>query len=170
MNTLNFWDFDGTFCHSPMPDPGKALWAEYHGKPYPHQGWWGREESLDLDAFAINLRDEIHAEYLKYEHDPTAHNYILTSRQPKLRPYLAKILAKFNITMKDILCAHGSMNKGERIVSILNEMEAQGQVISVINFWDDRNKEIVLVEAFRSYFEGKGITLNVYKLESDATD
>jgi len=168
---LNFFDFDGTLIATPLPDPGKALWEQQHGKPYPHIGWWSKPESLCMDTFTIKPREIAHTAYLKYANDSNAFNYILTSRLQKLKPLLNAILFKNDITaIVDILCAHGSLNKGERIVEILNDYEAEGDIISEINVWEDRNKEIVTIEPFREYFKNKGIALNIYKIESDATD
>lgn len=174
MNTnkikLHFFDFDGTFCNSPLPDTGKLLWAEYHGKTYPHIGWWGREESLDMNVFNITLRDEIYNEYLKSINNSNIHNYILTSRQPKLKSNISKILDNNNVKMLDIICAYGNLTKGDQIIKLLNNYEINDINICEINFWDDRNKEIMTVEAIRPILESKNIILNTYKVISDATD
>ena len=167
---LNFFDCDGTLIATPLPDPGKDVWAAHHGRPYPHQGWWGRAESLDTDVFKMEPREEAHAAYLKHAEALDTYNYILTSRLPKLKSHLLKILTLNGIVMDDILCAKGSLTKGQRIVEVLHEHESRGEVVTVINMWEDRNKEIVTIEALRPYFEGKGIELNIYKIQSDATD
>jgi hypothetical protein len=167
---INFYDFDGTFCHSPLPEVGKPQWSAYHKVPYPHVGWWGRAESLDMDALDIKLRDDVHADYLKHEKLPHVNNYILTSRMPKLKHLIEAILKKNGVEMCDILCAHGSLNKGERIVKVLTSMTELGHKIDEINFWEDRNKEVVFVEGVRKHIEDQGVKLNIYKIQSDATD
>lgn len=168
--TLNFFDFDGSLIDSPVPDPGKTKWAEHHGKTYPHLGWWGKEESLDMNVFDIKPKDVAHEAYLHHSKEPTTHNYILTSRIPRLKDKLKAILDANDIKMKEILCAKGSLNKGQRIVEILNGVESDGEVVGEINVWEDRNKEIVTIEPFRELFTSAGITLNIYKIESDAKD
>jgi hypothetical protein len=167
---LNFFDCDGTLIATPLPDPGKDVWAAHHGKPYPHQGWWGRAESLDTDVFKMEPRDIAYTAYLEHAEALDTYNYILTSRLPKLKSYLANILSINGIVVDDILCAKGSLTKGQRIVEVLHEHEAKGEKVKVINMWEDRNKEIVTIEAQRDYFEGRGIVLNIYKIQSDATD
>lgn len=167
---LGFWDFDGTMFSSPLPDPGKLLWTQYHEKPYPHIGWWSKPESLDLDVFAIQPREIAYNAYLKYKNDPNAINYILTSRMPKLKPQLKAILDKHDIIMHDILCANGRLTKGERIMEILDMHNSDRAVICEINVWDDRNKEIVTIEPYREYLNKLDIALNITKIESDATD
>lgn len=168
--TLNFFDFDGSLIDSPVPDSGRTKWSEHHGKPYPHLGWWGREESLDLNVFDIKPKDIAHTAYLHHSKEPSTHNYILTSRIPKLKDKLKAILDTNDIQMREILCAKGSLNKGERIIEVLGIVEAQGEVVDEINVWEDRNKEIVTIEPFREFLVERGITLNIFKIESDARD
>lgn len=171
MKTLNFWDHDGTLIDSPLPIPGKEQWSQHHGCPYPHIGWWSKPESLDLDVFECKPKEIAYQAYLKHAKNSNSYNYILTSRIPELKPLIQAILLEYGInTIEDILCAHGSLTKGERIIEILNVHEFNNDKISEINVWEDRNKEIVTIEKHRQYFEDKGITLNIYKIESDATD
>lgn len=167
---LSFFDLDGTLLSTPLPDPGKQLWAQHHDKEYPHIGWWSKPESLDTDVFTIRPRDEAHTAYLKFSALSNAVNYILTSRIPKLKPQIEKLLDINNIKVTEILCANGPLTKGERIVEILRKHEEIGDTVHEINVWEDRNKEVVTIEPFREYFKNKGILLNIYKIESDATD
>jgi len=168
--TLNFFDFDGSLIDSPLPDNGKIRWSEHHGKPYPHLGWWGREESLDLDVFDIKPKDIAHAAYLRHSKDPSTHNYILTSRIPKLKDKLKAILDANDIQMIEILCAKGGLTKGQQIIELLATVESAGKTVGEINMWEDRNKEIATIEPFRVFLTSAGITLNIYKIESDAKD
>lgn len=171
MKILNFWDFDGTLIDSMLPIPGKTLWAQHHGRPYPHIGWWSKPESLDINVFECKPKEIAYAAYEKHATNDDAYNYILTSRIPKLKPHLKIILDKHDIIMDEILCANGPLNKGERIIAILNGHEIErGETIGEINVWEDRNKEIVLIEPYREYLKSKNIALNIYKIESDATD
>ena len=49
------FDFDDTLFNTPKPEEGKPLFLEKTGKIWPHRGWWGKSETLDLDIFDIPL-------------------------------------------------------------------------------------------------------------------
>ena len=170
INILTFFDFDGTLIHSPLPDNGKIEWANYYNKPYPHLGWWGRSESLDLNVFNVIPNHIIYQEYLKFKKLNNSFNVILTSRIPKLKQYLADILYHNDIYMDDILCADGALTKGERIVKEYQRFINDGHDIKEIYVWEDRNKEIITIEPFRKYFEDNGVSLIIYKVQSEALD
>lgn len=168
--TLNFFDFDGSLIDSALPDPGKKIWSEFYGKPYPHIGWWSKPESLDTKVFKCEPREVAYNAYLDYEELLDTYNYILTSRIPKLKQELAEVLSINGIIMDDILCAKDNLTKGQRILEVIATHTNKGETVAMINVWEDRNKEIVTIEAERSIIEGMGITLNVFKIQSDATD
>jgi len=167
---LNFWDFDGTLIDSPLPDTGKNIWSEFYGKPYPHIGWWSKPESLDTNVFKCEPREIAYKAYLQYEEILDVYNYILTSRIPRLKTQLANVLSINGIIMDDILCASGNLTKGQRILEIVKLHELNDETITEINVWEDRNKEIVTIDAERAFIESKGIVLNIFKIQSDATD
>ena len=48
---VSIYDFDGTLIKTPEPELGKKIWKEKTGEDYPHKGWWGKRESLDIDIF-----------------------------------------------------------------------------------------------------------------------
>lgn len=167
---LNFYDFDGCFGMTPLQDEGKIAWSKHYGIPYPHIGWWGRIESMDPNVFDIKLRPELHEEYKLQAARSGSVSKILTSRQPKFKDTIISILLKNGVVMDDVLCVMGSFTKGQRIVMEVEKHMADGCVVKEINFWDDRNKEIITVEAVRGKLESMDIKLNVYKIQSDAND
>jgi hypothetical protein len=168
--TICFYDFDGSLIDSQTPEPGREIWSKHHGKPYPHIGWWSKPESLCIDAFENKPKPEVHQDYLKHAGQPDTRNYILTSRMLKLKHLLKAILDKHGIVMDDILCAHGPLTKGERIIAAINDIERGGDSVGQVNVWEDRNKEIATMESVRGHIEGRGIVLNITKVESDAKD
>jgi hypothetical protein len=60
-----FWDFDGSLIDSPLPDYGKEQYERIKGIKYPHIGWWGRVESLDLNIFDIQANPRLKSIILK---------------------------------------------------------------------------------------------------------
>lgn len=166
---LSFFDFDGCMANTPLPDTGKDIWAKHHNKPYPHQGWWGRIESMCLDAFNIETHAHVHSEW-KRLHDAGYISKIHTSRRPLFKDSIQKILDKNGVEVTDILTVMGNITKGERIVSEIEEWQKQGYKVTHVVFYDDRQKEIVTVEAVRPQIENLGIELTVVKVQSDAMD
>lgn len=170
-NILNlaFFDMDGCLFDTPHPDQGKQKWAEHHQKDYPYQGWWGRVESMDPDVFTIKPREHV-LDMWKCLHDSGFENRVLTSRQPKFQPIITSLLIDNNIDMEEVLTAKGSFTKGERILQVVEDAIYQGFLVKEVQFFDDRMKEIVTVEAVREQLESLGIKLIITKIQSDAND
>lgn len=66
MRKLVSFDFDDTLFDTPKPEDGKDVWKEKTGTEWPHKGWWGKAETLDMNIFDIKLNGFVHDEYLKY--------------------------------------------------------------------------------------------------------
>lgn len=166
---LAYWDFDGTLANTPLPNPGKDIWSAFYNIPYPYEGWWGRIESMDPNVFTIKTRPDVHNLYNELNIDFSVRNYILTSRQPKFEPLIKDILQNNGIKVEQIFTAKGSITKGERILAHVKEL-LNDNIVTDVYFFDDRNKEIVTVEAVRDDLHVLGIKLHIIKIESDAQD
>jgi len=118
MKKLAIYDFDGTLIDSPMPDPGKQIWKEKTGEEYPHQGWWGRKESLNTDVFDIKPFPSILAKLQDDMADPDTSTIILTARMERLRPELENILNLNNIHVDQLITKDGAADKGDVILQI----------------------------------------------------
>jgi hypothetical protein len=164
-----YMDFDGCIADTPHHDFGKQQWSDYYGIPYPHIGWWGRLESMDPVAFNIKTHPEQHAEWIKYN-ALGYKSYIHTSRQPKFEPLIAGILKNNNINVDGILTVKGNITKGERILLEVKSFIENGYVVKNVVFFDDRQKEIVTVEAVKEELNQLGVLIDIIKVESDALD
>lgn len=166
---LLYLDFDGCLANTPSPEPGKDIWSEYYNTPYPHLGWWGRIESMDPLVFDIKTHQDQHDAWMKY-YKLGYKSFIHTSRQPKFEPIISEILNNNNIVVDGILTAKGKFTKGERILDEVYKYINNGFKINHIVFYDDRMKEIITVEAIREELKSLGITIDINKVQSDATD
>lgn len=166
---LTFFDCDGTLIHTTLPEVGKPLWEQHHGKPYPHKGWWGREESLDMNVFPNHPNPDVYADYKWMKKHPMYITFVLTSREPKLQTHLEKIFAKHEIEVERVMCKKGNYTKGERMDQTIKEFSEKFDIVEVI-LYDDRNKEHATVEPYRGIWKNKGIELTLIKIESDAKD
>ena len=136
---LCFYDFDSTLVDSPMPETGKDQWAQYYGKPYPHKGWWGRAESLDMNVFDIKTYDNIVSLAKRDIQDPNTRAYILTSRLERLRPEVTAILESIGLQFDEVILKKDERSKGE---VVLDELAKYPDVVRVDVYDDNYEREI----------------------------
>lgn len=134
-----FYDFDGTLMDSPLPEDGKVIYQEKTGKPYPHMGWWGRSESLDLNVFDIKTNPEVEAAYRKDKADPNAYVILLTNRLAKLDRSVIAVLNKHGMSFDAYSFKNDGREKGERVLDI---MKTSYPNITKLEFYDDDPRHI----------------------------
>ncbi len=154
---LNAFDFDGTLINSPEPEDGKKIWLDVKGEQYPHLGWWGRPESLDLDVFDIKPFSSVLNQLKKEIVLPNTYVIILTSRMEKLRPYVQAVLDKNNIVVDKLDMKRAEGDKGVKILRYIEQFPE----LKVINVYDDRESDIQAYENIRTQIP-KGIEFNIY--------
>jgi hypothetical protein len=102
VKTLVSFDFDKTLCLTPEPEDGKILFKNKTGENWPHRGWWGRSETLDLDTFDIPLNLDVYEEYLSYYGKDETYVILATGRLKKLESEVEKILEFHNIVFDEV--------------------------------------------------------------------
>ncbi len=105
---LYSFDFDDTLCFTLKPEEGKPIWLEKTGEPYPHQGWWGKSDSLHTDIFDIKLNPWVYKEYLKATADSDNFVFMATGRITRLRNEVQKILNMHNLAFDAVHFNHTS--------------------------------------------------------------
>jgi hypothetical protein len=143
VDTLYFFDFDGTLADSPTPEEGKNKYQEITGNPYPHQGWWGRTESLD--AFDVKLHDKIINFYNKAKQNQNAKVFLLTNRVPKVKNAVMNILNKNNLKFDSYSFKSGDDSKIERIKKFLNEFPNTKEIF----IFDDQDDQLIPFNMFK---------------------
>ena len=147
---LEVFDFDGTLIDTPLPENGKPIWEKAYGKPWPHEGWWSRVESLDQDVFEMRALPQVQAAYKKAASRPDTRTIMLTGRRgdkPGKNKFAALMAA-----VKSILDNKGMTfdsyhynYKGETSaykVSELNKILAANPNIVDVTMYDDRHQSI----------------------------
>jgi tRNA nucleotidyltransferase/poly(A) polymerase len=134
-----FYDFDSTLMDSPLPETGKIIYKEKTGQVYPHQGWWGRPESLDLSIFDIQTNPEIEAKFRVDSSDPNTYVVLLTNRLSRLSEPIKKILNKHNIVFDTYSFKNDAREKGERVLDMMKSIYPN---IKKLEFYDDDIKHI----------------------------
>lgn len=142
---VSVFDFDGTLIDTTMPDVGKEMWKKATGEDYPHRGWWGRRESLDLSIFPNEVFPDMQAEFNKAKADENTFVTLVTGRITPLANQVNAILNKHNLKFDDvILTGDKRFNDGARDtltfkINYLNSLQKQFPNLKQIEFWDDRD-------------------------------
>ncbi len=134
---LSVMDFDGTTVDTGTPETHKPIWKEKTGTDWPHVGWWGRKESLDMSVFDFKAKPEVKSDYMKERSNPDTMVISLTGRRPKLGNEVKAILDANGYNFDAYLYNYGAdtlSNKLEQLGKILSEMPS---IVSV-ELWDDR--------------------------------
>jgi len=161
MKRLVIYDFDGTLIDSPEPEVGKAQWEEKMGEPYPHKGWWGRKESLDLNVFNIQPFPSILNELKKELSTPDTYVIILTSRMEKLRPEVQAILDKNSIHVHKLDMKDDWRNKGQKILDYIKEFPE----LEEINVYDDMDEKIAELKSIEEMIPDD-VKYNIFRADN----
>ena len=158
---FNFFDFDGTLSQSPLPETGKPKWKEVTGTEYPHKGWWSKPESLSIEVFNIQPNPEVRAALVE-SLDNGHTNWILTTRLPRLKEHVLKVVESFGIdtTRFDGHSFASNLDKGQRILSII------GDDATEVHVYEDREVEFVVLEKIRETLESRGIAYHIHKIDN----
>ena len=147
-------DFDGTIARTPEREEGVKIYKDKTGNDYPHKGWWGRNESLDMDMFDIkpiqSTVDVVKREYGK----PNTKVFLLTGRVPKNSQAVEKILNSYGVKFDDYFykTSHDTLDfKLKKMSQLLVEypdtqevilMEDRQEHFAAFEKWGENNKNI----------------------------
>lgn len=142
---LCIWDFDATLVLTPMDTPeNREKWSNYHGKPYPYLGWWGRDESMDTNIWEMPVVQEVFNDYQKEVKNPENLMVLLTGRQKKQESIVRNIVNKRGYYFDYYLFNTGGRTLNNKI-NHLNNLLSKYPNIREVELWDDR------VEHFESF-------------------
>lgn len=156
---LACFDFDGTLCHTPEPHEGKRIWREKTGFEFPHTGWWGKAESLNLDVFYIPLNEWVYRRYLEAMADPDTYVILATGRLQKalnMRKNVEKILNFHNLTFDEVHLNWGGDTYNFK-TKLFEELMKKLKVNEFI-MYDDRHEHLV---KFREWAKGQRADIQI---------
>lgn len=163
--SIKIFDFDGTLVDTQMPETGKLIWLDKTGNDWPHKGWWGKHESLDMDVFDNPIIPKVIEEHSKALEEENTLLVMLTGRRakPEMEVAVRKILDHHNIKFDRYYHNDGGEtadNKMRRMEKLINEFPD----VEHIEFWDDRDMHIPRFEAWgdRMVTEGKLKTFTMH--------
>jgi hypothetical protein len=143
---VSVFDFDGTLIDTTMPDVGKEIWKKATGEEYPHKGWWGRRESLNIDIFENKPFDDIVSEFRKEVANPNTFVSLCTGRIIPLTNEVQAILDKYGFRFDEIALTgdkrwnEGANNTLKFKINYLDDLKNRFPNMQEIEFWDDRNE------------------------------
>jgi hypothetical protein len=153
---LTIWDFDGTLVDTPLPEEGKKIYKQKTGNEWPHAGWWGRADSLDMSIFDMPVIKSVIADYNKEKSNPDTMTVMLTGRMVKLGDLVRKILADKNLTFDEYHFNRGGSTDVAKIKT-MEDILRRVNTIKEIHMWDDREKHIPVFQAWGDKMVKQGV-------------
>lgn len=144
---LAIFDFDGTLINTPLPDTGRQEYHDKTGNPWPHEGWWGRHESLDMEVFDMPTLEEVITAYEKETLDENAAVILLTGRMIKLSEHVKIILDAKQLKFDDYHFNRGGATEDAKVKSMEKLLEKYKDVIEM-ELWDDRDAHIPIFQKY----------------------
>ena len=152
INKIVVIDFDNTLFYTPFPEKGKKRYEAMTGEPYPHRGWWGRPESLDMDVMGIEPNDEIMEKYRECENDSKCMTVLCTGRLSKLSDAVGEILNRHNVYFDEENFNPGTNTLPYKIDTFERLHQTHPDAEMVI--YDDRDEHIPYFKQWASDKEG----------------
>ena len=153
------FDFDDTLFHTPKPEDGKTIFLEKTGNIWPHRGWWGKPETLDIEIFDIPLNKWVHDFFLEHKNTPSDFVMLATGRLRKvdgMRDNIDKIFRKNGIEFDEVHLNWGSDTLKFKIKLFeqkISELEVEELII-----FDDRQEHLPL---FEEWAKEQDITITI---------
>lgn len=159
---LIIFDFDGTLVNSPEPLEGRKIWKEKKGSDFPHQGWWGKTDSLDTSVFDIQLNKWVYDKYLEAMSDPENYVILATGRLdkvPNMRRCVMEILNKHNLSFDEIHLNPGGDTfhfKSTLFEDIVSRLE-----LDEVIMYDDRESQLLKFDEWAKEQDFKVTIFNI---------
>lgn len=147
------FDFDGTLIDTPTTERGHEEYKTKTGQDWPHKGWWGKPESLDMDTFEMKPIPSVIAAYKKEKATPNTLVVLLTGRIPKLSGEVKKILDANGLQF-DGYYFNDLGSTLEFKISILDELVRVFKNVKSVAMWDDRDEHIPAFKAWGAAQDG----------------
>lgn len=140
----SIFDFDGTLIDTLEPIVGKEIWKNKTGEDYPHKGWWGKRESLDLSVFNFKVFDDILNAYKSEYNNSNTFVALATGRISPLRSEVHKILDKHGVRFDEVALAGdkpwsiGASDTLRFKINYLDSVRKRFGNLKEMEIWDDR--------------------------------
>lgn len=153
-------DFDGTLVDTMTPDIGKPLWKKSTGFDWPHRGWWGREESLDMDVFGCKPIDKVIDAYKDEYLDQSTLMVMMTGRIPSLQTQVKAILNHCNLSFDEYLFNTGGPTLDYKLKQLNNFVRSYPN-LQTMEIWEDRPEHTKVFKQWADDIREHGIDCQV---------
>lgn len=143
---LHIFDFDGTLVRTPTPEEGKPVWEAATGESWPHKGWWGQTDSLDLSIFDMPVISSTVSAFNKAMANPNAHVMVLTGRHKGMHKEVQAILDANGLKPHELNLCKSMHSTLPYKLNVLRSW-AQRVPLEKIVMWEDRAEHIGPFEA-----------------------
>ncbi len=145
---LSIFDFDQTLIAAPLPDDGKIIYQKKTGNIYPHVGWWGKADSLNMTIFDFNPIEDVFLAYEKERSNEETLMVMMTGRMIKLSSHVEAILHKNNMIHFDKHIYNMGGSTIDSKLKSLDKLLIEHQEVTEIELWDDRVAHIPVFQAW----------------------
>jgi len=138
---LCIFDMDGTLIATEPPESGKQKWFDKTGEPWPHSGWWGRRESLNIDIFDNELIMDTVSDLYDESKNETSLLVLMTGRHKGLTKEVDLLLDKHGLKFHE----KKLNDRDETIVCKIRQIDEllfKYPLIEEIEIWEDRPEHI----------------------------
>jgi hypothetical protein len=153
---LSVFDFDGTLVNTPLPDTGRQIYQDKTGQVWPHKGWWGQADSLDMKVFDMPSNPSVIAAYKAEKANPQTGVIMLTGRLQKLGGFVKNILDSKGLTFDGYYYNTGCSTDYAK-KKTMDKLLAEFPNIEVIEMWDDRLEHIPIFQEWGDEKVSQGI-------------
>lgn len=148
---LAVFDFDGTLIDTPLSDTGRLEYEKKTGKPWPHEGWWSKAESLDMTIFDIkpipSVKEAYHFEKSKDEVLLIMLTGRMINKKIDFTNHVKHILDTHGFEFDEYILNRGGSTDVSKIKSMEKLLEKHTDVVEM-ELWDDRIEHIPIFEAW----------------------
>ena len=144
---IAIFDFDGTLVDTELPITGKQKYLDKTGKEWPHQGWWGKAESLDTDIFETPLVEMVKEAYDTIKLEDETLMVMLTGRMIKLQTHVEKILEEHGLEFDEYHYNKGGATEIAKMKTMDMLLDKFPEVDEIVLF-DDRLEHIPIFSTF----------------------
>jgi FMN phosphatase YigB (HAD superfamily) len=162
------FDFDDTLFHTPKPEEGKPVFLEKTGNVWPHRGWWGKSDTIDIDIFDIPLNEWVHDKFLHFSDNSENFVMLATGRLKKvegMRENIDKIFEKNDIEFDEVHLNWGGDTLHFKIKLFEQKIEELG--VEEFIMFDDR--ELHLIE-FKEWAKSINCKISIVDVINKTTD
>jgi hypothetical protein len=163
---IAIFDFDGTLVDTPTPNTGVKEYKEITGQEWPHKGWWGRAESLDMTIFDMPVIPEAIRGYNEQRSIEDTLMVMMTGRIKKLAPEVEKILNYYNLVFDEYLYNTGGPTLSTKL-NYLDLLIDKNPTTKYVHMYEDRNEHI---GPFKAWGSTKEIEFKITEIKSGHHD